>query len=574
MRRPSRTGLSWLFVACTSTSVVAQDLESIGKEKPFSVSGGLSLNQIFYSAHGVQARRDPYSYFASGNTNLSIYGWSVPLSFNVSNHKTSFSQPFNQYSVHPSWKWITAHAGYSSMSFSPYTVNGHMFCGAGVDLQPEGRWRVSAFYGRLLKAAEADTLGSKLPSYQRTGYGFKVSFGEGSNGIDLIMFRAADDGGSIRQPADSLAVTPHENVVLSLSGAKRIFKHFVLKAEVAASALTKDTRAEPTKHTHPLARSSILFRPRLSSAYYQAYKTSFDYQLNRWLLGVAYERIDPGYRTLGAYYFNNDLENVTVNASAGILDNKLNVAVSTGVQRDNVDGSKLSSMRRMVSSLNIHYVPSQRLNVSAAWSSFQTYTNIRPQFETINQLTPYDNLDTLNFTQISSNASLSGMYTLGDPEVTRKNIQISLSWQDASDQQGNNPAYAGTSFYNLTTGYALTRVRKDLTLALNWNATLNDAPFVRTRMFGPNASISKSFLSRKLRATFSSSYNHTYSDRTHTSTILNGRLNSVLSVQGKHNISINAVLVQRSLAEGARRITEFTATAGYSYSFTTRRKTN
>ena len=84
------------------------------------------------------------------------------------------------------------------------------------------------------------------------------------------------------------------------------------QAEAATSALTKDTRAEKTAHAHPLARSGLLFTPRLSSAYYQAFKTSLDYQFERWIMGVAYERIDPGYRTLGAYYFNNDLENVTV----------------------------------------------------------------------------------------------------------------------------------------------------------------------------------------------------------------------------------------------------------------------
>lgn len=570
MRRPSRTGLSWVFVICTSTSVVAQDLESIGKEKPFSFSGGISFNQIFYASRGAQAHRDPYSYFASGNTNLSFYGWSIPLSFNISNHKTSFSQPFNQYAIHPTWKWITAHAGYTSMSFSPYTVNGHIFCGGGIDLEPEGRWKLSAFYGRLLKASEPETPGYAPPSYQRMGYGLKASFGEGSNSIDVILFRAADDAHSIHQPPDSLGVTPHENLVVSAGGTKRILKHFILKAEIATSALTKDTRAEETEHAHPLARSAILFQPRLSSAYYQAYKTSLDYQLDGWLLGAAYERIDPGYRTLGAYYFNNDLENITANASAGLRDGKLNVAVSAGVQRDNIDKTKLSTMRRMVGSLNVNYTPSQRLNVSASWSSFQTYTNIRPQFETINQLTPYDNLDTLNFTQISRNASLSGMYALGESEDTRKNIQINLSWQDASDQQGAHQAYAGTSFYNLNAGYAFTRVAQNLSVAVTWNTTLNDAPFIRTRMLGPNASVSKSFLGRKLRTTFSSSYNQTYSNGSRTSTILNGRLNAVVSVKGKHNIGISAVLVDRRLAEASRNITEFTATMGYNYSFAAR----
>ena len=574
MRRPSRTGLSWLFVACTNIAVVAQDLESIGKEKPLSVSGGLSFNQIFYAASGIDARRDAYSYFASGNVNLSLYGWTIPLSFSVSNHRYSFSQPFNQYAVHPSWKWITAHAGYTSMSFSSYTVNGHIFAGAGVEIEPEGKFRFSAFYGRLLKAVEADTINASLPSYQRNGHGFKASAGEGPNVVDLIVFRAQDDPGSIHAPPDSLGVAPQENLVLSVAASRRMLKHFIIKAEIAASALTKDVRAEKTEHAHPLARAGLLFTPRLSSAYYQAFKASLDYQLDSWLMGIAYERIDPGYRTLGAYYFNNDLENISVNASAGLREGKLNIAASAGVQRDNIDDNKVSTMLRMVGSLNVNYSPSQRMNFTASWSTFQTYTNIRPQFEALNQLTPYDNLDTLNFTQISRNASLSGMLALADSEKTRKHLHVNLSWQDASDHQGDGQAYAGTSFYNINAGYAITRVPENLSIALTWNTSLNNAPFVRTAMLGPNASVSKSFSGRKLRTTFSSSYNQTYTNGSHINTILNARLNSVLSVRSKHNFSLSAVVVRRAVAESARKSTEFTATAGYNYTFSAKPKSN
>src|SRR5690349_18511951 len=91
-----------------------QNLESIGKEKPLSINGGVSLNQVFYGASGIESRRDPYSYFASGNINFSLYGWSVPVSFSFSNQNSSFQQPFNQYSIHPTYKCVTGHLGYNS----------------------------------------------------------------------------------------------------------------------------------------------------------------------------------------------------------------------------------------------------------------------------------------------------------------------------------------------------------------------------------------------------------------------------------------------------------------------------
>src|SRR5688500_5438389 len=124
----------------SAVSSHGQNLESIGKEKPIKISGGIAANQIFYTASGIESRRDPYSYFLTGNINFGLYGWNVPLSFSLSNQNVSFQQPFNQYSIHPSYKWITAHVGYTSMMFSPYTLSGHIFKGAGVDLTPGEKW--------------------------------------------------------------------------------------------------------------------------------------------------------------------------------------------------------------------------------------------------------------------------------------------------------------------------------------------------------------------------------------------------------------------------------------------------
>jgi hypothetical protein len=576
MRRPSRSGLSLVFALCVNIPLIAQNLESIGKEKPFAFSGGLSFNQIFYASSGIASRRDPYSYFASGSVNLSLYGWSVPLSFNVSDQNTSFSQPFNQYALHPSWKWITAHAGYTSMSFSPYTVSGHIFLGGGFEVAPEGKWKLSALYGRFLKAVERDTFNAAhvVPSFQRMGYGLKASYGTGRDFIDLILFRAADDERSVRPIPDSLNITPQQNLVLSVGAGKTLLRNFILKAELATSAITHDTRAAKTDHDHALANSGNLFQPRLSSAYYKAFKSSVDFQHDGYLVGLSYEWIDPEYRTLGAYYFNNDLENITLNSSA-ILANKLNIALSTGLQRDNLDKSKVSTMRRMVGSLNMQYTPSQKLNISISWSSFQTYTNIRSQFETINQLTPYENIDKLNFTQISRNATVSAMYTLPGPEKRRQVVSIHLSSQDAAEKQGQIRQHAGTSFYNLSTGYSLALLPRNMTLSISFNTAINEGPGMHTRMLGPNASISRSFFNRKFKTTFSSAYNRTYSRGAHLNAVFNCRVNGAVAIRGKHNLNLSAVIVNRTTKNAEHpdnSFTEFTGTLGYSYALGTRRE--
>jgi hypothetical protein len=568
-RHPLNTCLIVVVAAFSFASTAAQNLESIGKKKPLTVSGGVSLSQIFYGANGIDSRRNPYSYFASGNVNISLYGWSVPLSFSVSNQNTTFQQPFNQYSLHPTYKWVTGHFGYTSMAYSPYTVNGHIFLGGGVDLAPEGKWKLSALYGRFLKAVQPSdrSVHGAAPAYKRMGYGLKASYGDSENSLDLIVFHAHDDATSIHIP-DSLQIFPEENLVMSLGGGKTFFDNFLWRAEIAGSAISRDTRTEQNDTGHPFGKTG-LYTSRVSSSYYKAFKTSFDYRQSGYTVGVGYERVDPQYRTLGAYYFNSDLENITLNGTVALLKGKMNVAVSGGTQHDNLDHSKISTMRRLVGSLNVNYVPSQKLNLSTSYSSFQTFTNIRSQFVDINQLTPYDNLDTLNYTQISQNATATAMYQLGDSKERRQSLNMNLSFQGAADKQNNVSQNSGSRFYTLNTSYSLNIVPKNLTVAIVVNGNVNDSPGFNTKTFGPTVTANKSFFDKKLRASVSTSYNNAYTNGQRVSAILNGRVGGSYTVQKKHNLNLSLLIANRNsqATTASQSFTEFTGTLGYSYAF-------
>lgn len=573
----SLPGVNRIFLLVASILFVfalpltAQRIESIGKEKPLTVTGGITLSQIVYGVRGMKQRRAPYTWYGSGNVNFSLFGWNVPLSFGFSNQNTTFQQPFNQYSVNPTYKWITGHVGYTSMSFSPYTVSGHIFLGAGVELAPAGKWKLSALYGRFLKAVEPDTTNaqSSLPAFTRRGYGVKATYGDDTGFLDLIVFHAKDKINSISVVPDSLGVLPQENLVVSIGAGKRILKNVLIKAELAGSALSRDIRAEQSEQRQLLSKAAFLYTSRTSSSYYKAFKTSLDYQQDGFTLGVAYERIDPEYRTLGAYYFNNDLENITVNGAAGLWEGKLNVAVSAGTQHDNLDKTNVSTMRRMVGSLVINYTPSLRLNLSASYSTFQTFTNVRSQFVNINQLTPYDNLDTLNFTQLAKNATLTTLYALKGNDKNKQHVNLTINYQQAIDTQGDAVQNTGTRFYNINLGYAQHLVPTSMVIAASFNATIHDGAGFSTRTIGPTASLTRAFLNKKLRTMVSGSYNTTYSNGVTGSKIINGRVNASLSIKRKHAISLSTVVVTRkSQVEGSSRsFTEFTGTVGYNYTF-------
>lgn len=560
----------FLVMQTVSVSFVqAQKLDGIGNEKPLTINGSASLSQLFYGVRGIESRRVPYTYFANASLNLSVYGWSIPFSFSLSNQSTAFQQPFNQYSINPSYKFVTAHLGYTSMSFSPYTVSGHVFLGAGLDVTPEGRWSLNALHGRFLKAVENDTAQLVTPAFERTGTGFKAGFKDSKNSVDFILFHSADELNSINLLPDSLNIFAEENLVVSIALGTTILKQLLLQTELAGSALTRDTRDSAIHHNHVLARPEFLFTSRSSSSYYQAFKTSLSYQLSGHSIGLGFERIDPGYRTHGAYFFNNDLENITINLTSSLLKSKMQLNASVGTQRDNLDQEKLSSFRRMVGSVALNFTPSQQVAVSASYSSFQSFTNIRSQFVDINQLSPYDNLDTLNFTQLSQNANLSFLYSFGNNKDSKQSLNANLMYQTAADKQGGIEQNGATTFYNTNIGYSLSIVPQNMLMSLSLNASINKGSGTGSQTVGPVLSLSRSFFDKKFRLMLSTSHNNTSNQSASVTTIMNVKTSGALIFKKKHVVTMSAAIIERKMSYAAtqKSSTELTANVAYAYSF-------
>lgn len=546
----------------------SQNLESIGKEKPVTVSGGVAASQIFYTADGIESRRDPYSYFLTGNLNLSLYGWSIPLSFALSNQNRSFQQPFNQFGLHPTYKWVTGHFGYANMSFSPYTLSGHIFRGAGVELVP-GKFHFSAMVGQMQRAVPIDTVRNSVPAFERNGFGFKTGYRDGGDFAELSVFHGEDDVNSLTILPEDNSLLPEENLAIGLSFGKTILEKFTVQLEYGSSAITRDVRDERGNERTPFSSLGGLFTPRTSTSYYNAYKLGANYNGPSYSLGLGYERIDPGYRTHGAYYFNNDLVNYTVNGTTSFFDNKLSLSANVGIQNDNLDGTKISTMRRFVGAVNAAYSPTERLSFSSSYSNFQSFTNIRSQFVDINQLTPYDNLDTLKFTQITQSINVGGNYSLKATKEQRQFIFINVSIQDAAEKQSQVTENSGSKFYNVNTSYSLSFIPTNLTLSFTYNINQNKIPNMDLFTHGPTASVNKALMDRKLRLTLSTSHNVTSLEGKKQNSVLNIRSNVSYLMAKKHNFGLSLMAVNRNtrIESGPTGFTEYTGTLSYSYSF-------
>ncbi|MBL6445698.1 hypothetical protein JMN32_05220 [Fulvivirga sp. 29W222] len=507
-------GLWWL----TAHQISGQDLTDLTEKEPVKVTGGLGYNAIGYHADGIEERRDPFTWYLNGNLNISIYDFAIPLTFSYTNRQLNYTQPFNQIGITPSYKWVKAHLGYSNMNFSTYSLSGHTFLGGGVELTP-GKWNIQAMYGRLNKAigaAQMDSVNYADPVYKRMGYGAKASYwGEGYN-VDVSVFSAKDDVESVDFVPQDSEVTPEDNTVWSIAGSKQLMERVSLNFEYAQSYYNRDTRGVTLDSTETENINT--------SGVFDAYNFGIAYAHNIYSLLLKYERIDPGYETLGAYYNNNDMENITLNGSLNLLRNQLSIGVSSGVQRNNLEDTEASATRRVVGSVNVNYSPSQQWNFATSYSNFNTYTNVRAQADP----TFRDELDTLNFYQVNQSATLSTMYSFGSREV-RKSISLNGSYQ-ITNEEATGAEDAQSTFFSGNLAY-----RFSLTGGTSASAALNGNKSVfgtsESRSYGPNLTLSKPLMNKNIRSTFSGTYLKQETTGRPTSGILNLRLNFGLKPQ-------------------------------------------
>ena len=554
-----------LLLLVISYQVQAQNLETIGTEKPVSVSGGINLMSTGYAVQGITPRRDPFTWIATGSLNIDLYDWSVPLAFSYTNNQGSFQQPFNRYGISPHYKWAKAYLGYHSLTYSSYTLNGHVFLGAGIELTP-GNFRLHAMYGRFQKAVTADTVSGRVrpPVYERRGMAAKIGYETQQGSIDAIVFYAEDNPSSVENLPDSTLAFPKQNVALSLIAKKQLGKRISWDGEWATSIFTRDVQSPLVSGPSGLNEVGSWLMPiRQSTTQHHAWKTGVTLALGKGFLQGRYERIDPDYQTLGSYFFNNDLENITLGIGWQFWQSRLNINVQGGLQNNNLDQTEISQTQRWVSNYTVNLRPTDQWQITSTYSNFTSYTNIRPQAD------PFftTEFDSLNFYQVNQNASLTSSYSFGSKE--RKNaLTLSATYQQADEVMQHQEAPNKTPYYySGNASYRISMAPKNLSVSLGGNLYYSILSEINTTTVGPLASVSKAFLEKKLRGSLSTGFNQVLTNGTASNRVMTSRLSTNYAWPKHHRLTFNLTLLN-NLATGQKdAFAEWTATARYGYTF-------
>lgn len=544
-----------------------QNLGQVGQDNPVKVSGGIGLNAGFYEASGRESRRDPFSYLLNANINFNIYGVNIPFSAIFSQQETNFLQPFNQFGLSPYYKDFRAHFGYRSMTFSPFTLNGHRFLGAGMELNPKigknMRLRTGLMYGRLRRPVDSEEVNGLPPAFRRMGYGGKIGLEYDRKGsfLDLILFRAKDQVSSVSlTPEDAERLKPEENLVLGISGRHYLGDRVLVNVDYAASGFSSDTRAETE---NAKAGASIfnafgkLYTPRASSVYRSAAHAGIDYTANTFTIGFNYRLIGTDFRTLGAYFFQNDLEDYTLDFGTTLFKNKVQLALSGGWQRNNLRDERATENSRIIGNLNIAYNSGKKLSLNLNASNFSSSLQVvQDQFS-----------DSSNVYQVSRNVNLNANYLLkeqGNPQ----SLWANTGFQRGAFRDEYRIEETESNFINLGLGHRINWRNRRLSLNSSFSFNHNTATGFQASYLGPNFNIGKTLgKGRGSRLSFATSYQLGFEDGENAYNFWSNQLG--WSKQFKqHNLRLATTLFTRNQKdEKDLSYTEWRGMIGYTYSF-------
>ena len=529
-------------------------------KRNFSINAGLGANLITYQAWGLPPRTRPSTWVINSNINIRIGQFNMPLGLIFSEQERKFLQPFNQYGISPGFKWLRFHAGYRSMTFSNYTLNGVVFLGGGIEINP-GKLRFACMYGRLNRAVAEDTISTSqsFASFRRTGAGIKLGLGTSKSYLDLIYFQASDDQNSIPYIPIKNNLKPEENKVFGLNQRLGIGALFI-ENDAALSVYTRDLRDALTPIQTDfkiLDNIGNWLKPKISTQFSTAFHSAVGVQLKRVQFRLQYKRLSPNYRSLGTYYIPGDMQQVTASPSFLLFKNKLRIAFSVGIQTDNVTRIKYNTTKRNIGAINISLTPNQNVITDIAINNFGTTQ------------TPglYPVVDSLKQYQVTSSINISQRFGKTTKTFSR-NLMINIAYQSFTDYNTQSRIYLQNTVYTGSFNYNYSLLAKKMSIGAGFMGNKIIGEGFSAIQVGPTINLNKTFLKNKLNSSGGISLLHNTTNGSKQG--FNFSLNSNLSykIHKLQRISAGVFIIRTNRFAGSiEKFTELRFNLGYQFTF-------
>lgn len=485
-----KNAISFLLLCLCAGAVSAQDLEGIGKQKPVVVHGSIGASTTYYSSNEEISSRPPWSWNLYGNFTPTVYGISMPVSFVVNQYGNSYTQPFGQFGISPTYKWARLHLGYRTIQMSPLVFEGQSFRGAGIELNPK-LLRFAAFYGKLNRKVNEDTTSGQFaqPQFSRLGYGVKLGVGNQKHYIDLMYFHAKDDSNSATVITKDRYLSL-ENSVIGVSFKTTLLgDKLVWTGDVATSANTEDASASELDSIPDGFAEKVfskLMPYRSSTDVHYSAQTALNVVLKNYTSTLGYRRIAPGYKSLGTPYMINDIELINWMNNLNLLQSKLNVNTSLSNQHNNLKKDLTSELSTFVSNLNVNAMVTEQFNFNFNYSGY-----LINQKDGTLKLT-----DSVRLKQQVHQLSLMPSYTVYNA-VRSHTFSTSLNYMLLNDDNPATDPFTSSNNLSASLNYTLGLIPRGVSITASglYNKYVQDTN--RYSSYGVNLGAAASFLKEK-----------------------------------------------------------------------------
>ena len=365
--------ITQMTIGWTSTAQSRRPLTTIG---PVTLGGNVGFFTEAYRASGINNRRPGSSGTFYGNTTANSGDVKYELDFLLSTENTRIRQSQNRFAFTTTYGALRGSVGYLNPTFNRFGLNGSTIRGGSLEYKPK-HLLFSILAGQSQRAIDAGLNATiRRPTFQRNMVAARIGVGRAENShLHVTSLIARDKTSSLpsetnASPAENVSVTPQFGLTL-------LGNRLVLKGEVTASAFSSDTRALQTD-SDVTPTLFGLFTPRVGSRFDYAsafsmqytqltFKESAEAIVDRFTLLTSYERVNPGFVSLGRPFTRNDQAVFRLRPQMGLFNNKALVSMDISSRRNNLNDTRNATLTHNQFNLATQAQLSPSLFVNAAY---------------------------------------------------------------------------------------------------------------------------------------------------------------------------------------------------------------
>jgi hypothetical protein len=374
------------------------------------------------------------------------------------------------------------------------------------------------------------------------------------------MLRIGDNDKNFVQSNNPDFPVPAQNLALGLTSRISFTSKLIFNVDGSTSFFTQNSLLQNSETIDDgkmkFAKNFITVNS--SSQEFSALKTSLSYHFSQSVVSdIEYRRVDPGFQSMGSYFFNNDLELITINQSVSFLKNKIRTRGSLGLQRDNLNSDKSSTSKRVIGSLSGNYAIDENWALDASYSNFSTNQKAIKNIAN----------NTLMVYQVNHTLMLSPRFMKTSSDFSHM-VLLNLNWMILNDKNAQTSDMTDTDTKVAMLMYAVGLLKPKINISVGANYTNMTNQNLKNQLIGGTLGISSSLLKDELTLNWNNAYmlNKMNGEK---GIVLNTALNVSYRFLPKHSVTLNFNLIRNSFANSTviPSYNEIRGDIGYAFNF-------